>query len=55
MKAPKRPAMNEPTEWLKVMLGEIDRKRAEAAEAERERARRAQSRLSRAGRIHSAT
>lgn len=35
--------MNEPSEWLKVMLGEIERKRAEESEAQKEAERRGQS------------
>ena len=34
--------MNEQSEWLKVMLAEIDRKRAEQREADEETARRQQ-------------
>jgi len=32
--------MNEPSEWMKIMLEEIDRKQREAREAEEETARR---------------
>ena len=40
---PKRQALNEPSEWLKVMLLEVDRKRQERLEAEQETARRQQA------------
>jgi len=39
----KQPALNEPSEWLKVMLLEVERKRRERLEAEREALRREQA------------
>jgi len=38
----KQPALSEPSEWLKVMLIEVDRKRREREDAEQEAERREQ-------------